>query len=446
MKPYFWYLLSMMMVLMSAAVSAQDFNSPANEKKGDTKHLDADGVLNLQDYHMEFIMDGLDDDFYSGSSFGLPNPIYGAYPALHNFRYNRVDGLYLGLEKERMSHRLDDFLGIEGINVHGQLGYSFGRSAFQYAAGFDKPIGKSKWLILGGEYYNTTATEDYWRTGINENSVSSLFAGFDFMDYFNKEGIGLYGIIQAGQYLELAASYNDDRYSSLDLSTRSSIFGYRSNFRFNPALDPGFNEISLQAFNLGLTLNPDQRIRNNYFSTSLSLRAELASFGANSGDFSFNKYQAESKSVINLDQSTLLRWRLMGGAVTGLAPVFKQFALGGIGSIRSAGFKSLIGNQMFLSNLELEFGRSRSSHSGSSWVDLRSTFLLLFLDSGWANMSGELINEGSPAVGLNEFTLDQLVHSAGAGIGSGKWRVEIATPIGGSPGQTVLWFRFNPTF
>ncbi|MFN1833838.1 hypothetical protein AB2B38_001145 [Balneola sp. MJW-20] len=435
-------------VLILGLFSTSSFAQIKSEDQSHQKieHYSSTDVFNLKEYKIGSIVEGVDNDFYSGSSFGIPNTIYGAYPVLNNFRYNRVDGLYLGIEKERMKWRADDFLGVEDININGQLGYSFGQSRFQYAVGFDKPIGDTKWLLIGAEYYNTTSTEDYWRTGLNENSITSVIAGYDYMDYFNKEGIGLYGLIKPGKNLELAVSYNDDRYSSIELATRSSLFGYRSTFRLNPVIDDLFNEIELQNVILGITLNPEQRINSRFFSNTFSLRAELSGFSTNTGDFEFNKYMAESKSAIRLDRSTLLRLRLMGGSITGLAPDFKNFALGGIGSMRATGYKQLTGNQMLLSNLELEFGKSSRSENSHGWVDLSDTFIILFMDSGWSSYSDNLLSGNNPFNGINQFRWNDLTHNLGAGIGAGSWRFEVARPIGGAEGQTAFWFRFNPTF
>ena len=227
--------------------------------------------------------------------------------------------------------------------------------------------------MLGGEFYSSTSTEDYWRAGAYENSISNLLVGVDHYDYYKSDGFVFYGILKPFQAVELSVTYNNEQYSSLKAINDFSVFSKYSSYRINPAIDPNFDQIDQESITLGITLNPDEI--NNFapLSTTFSVKAELVNNSAFSNDFRYNKYQAELKSNLRLDRSTLIKWRLMAGGITGEAPAFKNFALGGVGSLRAMGYKAISGNQMLLSNLELQFGKSSSHKKG--WPDLSSTTL-----------------------------------------------------------------------
>lgn len=390
------------------------------------------------------LYEGLDKGFYSESSFGVKNPIYSAFPVTSMIRHNRVDGLFLGYQEEKMDWNNSNFLGVENIDLHGLIGYSMALNELQYSVGAEKSIGNDqKWMLIGGELYNSTSTEDYWRSGIHENSVSSFISGFDFHDYYKADGYGFYTLLKPMRLLEVGASYNYNQFSSLVENTDFSLISRYSSFRMNPAIDAQYDQISQQSINLGLVLNPKGISNLSPVSTTVSLKAELADVGGFKNAFMYNSYQIETESFLSLDSSTLFKWRVMAGSITGEAPDFKNFALGGIGSMRALGYKSLTGNQMLLSNFEIEFGKSSSHKRG--WPDLSSTYISLFLDSGTSNFNTDNYSSTNPVENF-DLSLSELSHNVGIGLGLGMMRFEVAKPIAGAEGQSSFWIRFNPTF
>ena len=390
------------------------------------------------------LYEGLDEGFYSESSFGVKNPVYSAFPVTEMIRHNRVDGLFIGYQEEKMDWNNSNFLGIENVDLHGLIGYSTALNEIQYSIGAEKSIGDyRKWMLIGGELYNSTSTEDYWRSGIFENSVSSITAGFDFHDYYKADGYGFYTLLKPIRFFELGVAYNYDTFSSLEANSDFSLFSSYSSFRPNPAIDSQFDQISQQSVNLGLTLNRKGINDFSPVSATVSVKAELAGISGFNNDFTYNSYQVETKSYLRLDSSTLVKWRVMAGSITGEAPDFKNFKLGGIGSMRALGYKSLTGNQMLLSNFEIEFGKS-SSHE-RRWPDLSSTSISLFLDSGTSTLNSKNYNASNPIENF-DLSVSDLSHNIGIGLGLGMIRFEVAKPIAGAEGQSSFWIRFNPTF
>lgn len=366
--------------------------------------------------------------------------VFGTYrflPIAQSLRYNRVDALFLGIGTD-FTNPESKVLSIGGLDFDGFLGYSTGQSAFQYKASVSKTLGNS--FLIGGELLNTTTTNDHWRTGLSENSITSLVAGYDYHDYYNAEGYGLYSEFKLGKFISLAGSYNYTLYSSLVNNTGYSFFDGGNIGRINPALDSSADRITQESYGFQVALNKKGYTRG-IFTSKFMLEGELSDAGFNN-DFSYNKFEVTSVNYLKLDNNTLLKVRLMAGSITGEAPDFKNFALGGIGSLRASGYKFYQGNKMLLSNAEIIFGDLWSFENAN--LDIEGLYLSLFLDSGWTDFVAN--NSNDPFSGFGTFQLNQLSHNVGAGIGTGIVRFEVATPIAGSQGYTAFWVRLNPTF
>lgn len=371
--------------------------------------------------------------------------LYSQYPNLPTIHFNRVNGLFLGFRKERMQwHRYNSFLDIPQIQPHGLIGWGTASKEWEYAIGLEKLIGESRRFMIGGEYHNATATEDYKRVGLVESSLTSFFAGYDYLDYYNQEGFGLYVISRSRRWVETGFSYNRDTFSSLEQNTDYSLFGRSGTYRPNPPVDVMSDEIDLDIYGLSLSLNPRNVLLANKFTMAGSIQAELADNSASEENYRFNKYRSEFRLYYNFEPGSVFKWRLQAGSITGHAPDFKDFYLGGIGTLRGSPFKFFQGNQMVLSNLEIKFG-SPSNYS-SEWLADYNLHILLFLDSGWVTQTPELIDSTNPFEGFHRFSVSDMQHDAGVGIGSGALRFELGWPLKTFDDSPIFWVRFNPTF
>ncbi|MFW6348013.1 MAG: hypothetical protein ACOC2C_05310, partial [Cyclonatronaceae bacterium] len=299
-------------------------------------------------------------------------------------------------------------------------------------------------FMVGGEYHRGTGTEDYWRVGLIESSLTALFASYDFPDYHLKEGYGFYAALRGRRWYELAASFNEDRFSSLEAGTNYSMFGKSGVFRPNAPIHPGTGQADLTRLSFAASLNPRRLIMSRYVNVSASLEMEIADNSGFNNDFEYRKHTAEVIFFSNIDRGAVLQWRLRGGSITGEAPLFKQFQLGGIGTLRGSPYKIFTGNQMLLSNLEMQFGQL--SGDGSGWVDLSSLYTTLFLDSGYARQSDELHSGRFPLQDTAGFSFSDLQHDIGLGVGGDWFRAELAWPLKRFGDTPALWIRFNPTF
>ncbi|MEX0662326.1 MAG: hypothetical protein WEA58_02925 [Balneolaceae bacterium] len=373
------------------------------------------------------------------------NQLYNQYPNLSTLHYNRVNGLFIGLKKERMQwYRRSSFLSIPGIQPHGFVGIGTASGKVEYGFGLERLFGEERRFMAGAEYHRATATEDYWRTGLIENSLSSLFAAHDYLDYYQLEGLGIYTVFRTQRFFEMGFSFNSDEYSSLGQNTSFSLFGYARTYRPNPAVDQNADVINLDKYSFSIGINPRNASITDRFTASSTIGVELADNSQSDEDYRYDKYLANINLFYNVDPGSVLKWRLRTGSITGTAPDFKSFYLGGIGSLRGTPFKFYSGNQMVHSTIEMQFG-SPGNHPGS-WVRDYDMHLLVFLDSGWTSINDELTTSNNPFEGFENVAFSDFQHDAGLGIGTSALRFEAAWPLNNFDGSPNFWVRFNPTF
>jgi hypothetical protein len=244
------------------------------------------------------------------------------------------------------------------------------------------------------------------------------------------------------KFMDFGVSYNTTSYSSLQQKTDYSFFGKTATYRVNPPVTEG----DYETLSLGVNFNRKNIIISQFVSFQWWVKAELTDVLDLNSDSYFNKYEAEWKWFFYLDEGTLLKWRLRAGAVTGDTPLQKQFELGGIGTMRATPHKFYKGNAMALSNIELHFGSSNVM-GDMEWIDADDLSLSFFLDSGWTQWENKLLSEDDPLKGFDTFTVKDMNHDAGIGLGTNLFRAELAWPINSiGKGTPALWFRFNPTF
>jgi hypothetical protein len=378
--------------------------------------------------------------------------LYGAYPVLPMVHFNRVNGLFLGIKEERMQwYNHHNFLGIRNINPHGMLGYSFGQKEWQYELGLERYVGFKNRVLIGAEFYNATSTDDYWRSGLTETTLTSFFAGYDFLDYYKQKGWGAYALFRTKLFFEGGVSYNDDRFNSLSTASDFAVFGPNGRYRRNPPVEiingTSVDTLNIASLSISGAFNPKKLLLTPHFTLSLSGKVELGDPGISSSDYSYTKYTAELTSYLNFEPGGVFKYRLKAGSITGDAPFMKEFRLGGPGTLRAMPINliptnALSGNKMLLSNAEIQLGST--GHSSGGWLDFDDFYISLFLDSGWANH-----HTGTNAKvldGFQSFKISSLEHNGGFGLGTDSFRFELAWDLRHTSRAPVLWFRLNPTF
>lgn len=366
------------------------------------------------------------------------------YPTLPlAIRYNRVDGLFMGIRTKPMEwDRGDRHL----MKMYGSLGYGFRSNYWQYSIGVERFFGFNQNVKLGILYRNMLATEDMWRTAPIENSLSAFFAGYDFLDYYETEGVQPYAVFRTGSFFEHTLAFKAEDHRSIERNTRYSLFGQ------NRHLNPMVTEGHLQAFKWSTGFHSGGFVLGGRVALSGDIQAEIADLGWLNSDFGFNRYEMELRSDFQIDPSAILRTRFRGGTSVGELPFQRQFALGGIGTLRGRSHKEFIGSDMLLLNAELHLGdhiRRTEPRTEGFNVDWGEFLAYLIFDVGWVNQFE--FEQENFLDGFNNFDSGDIKTDIGIGMSLPLSRVnalrfELAWPTDDFEAGPALWIRFNPTF
>ncbi|MCH8961121.1 MAG: BamA/TamA family outer membrane protein [Bacteroidetes bacterium] len=349
--------------------------------------------------------------------------LYRSIPAI---RYNRVEGVVLGIGRRAL-----EWSSYSRATVYGQAGYAFSLDKWRATIGIETRLDNRRnsdyGLKIGGAYRFNTDTKDRWKTSWLENSLAAFFFENDFFDYHEVEGWTLYAVQRITPYVQMSAGYRDEDYRSLRKHTGWSLFD-GDGFASNPPIDEG----QMQSFVFAVEGGRVRGLHSLPSGAAFRFEAEIGE--GLGGDFAFNRYVGDARFYIPITPFSSLGLRLRGGLTTGdFVPLQKQFTLGGIGSVRAYDQNSFPGTRMLLGNVEYIVDD----------IDLLGFAddlqLIGFADLGWVN-----------AFGANEFDFDDVIPSAGFGIGldDRDVRLELAFPLrdfGGNQNPS-LWLRITPSF
>ncbi len=345
------------------------------------------------------------------------------------FRYNRVEGFFLGLSSPKG-------YAWEGrhIKLFGTAGYGFAAHRWRYSGGVAQQFGTGGQILeVGAEGHSLTDTRDQWIISEGENTLAALFLRDDYRDYFGRKGFsvwtGLYHR-ERNSDLQFRLAFLNDRYESLRQSTDWAIFGGDKRFRYNPGITEGRMKSVLTTFEFHHAR--ERRFFSSGWSTVLS--AEFSEKGLG-GDFDFNRYLVDLRGYLPLSDYDIVNIRLRVGSTTGEAPLQKAFDLGGLSTLPAFGFKEFVGNRLLLLNVEYVVNGKILDNAGlfPSWL-LRNFNLIFFSDAGYVTIapSGKSFLQG-----LDGLSSETIKWDWGFAIGSrdGKmrlgfaWRTDVSKPV-----------------
>jgi hypothetical protein len=277
---------------------------------------------------------------------------YGSYSTLpiNNddesliLRYNRVQGLFLGLGVPKWIGGKYNYM-----TLHGFAGYGFKEEKWRYQLGLDR------WLFdqrdyrfeIGGKIYDLTDSRDEWLVSTMENSLSSLLLKNDYHDFYRKTGYEVHLSQNYTIYLKGTVSYRNDEYESLINNANWSLLNKDKKFKENPLIADG-NMRSLYG-ELYLDTRDNKNLpRNGWY----GLLAMETSNNNLKSDFSFNQYSMELRRYQPFGYRERLDIRIKIGSAEGELPIQKAFQIGGLSTLRAFRFKEFFGDRMLLANLE----------------------------------------------------------------------------------------------
>lgn len=369
-----------------------------------------------------------DSDVFGEWNNRWPYQTQALYRTIPSIRYNRVEGLFLGLSRAPL-----EWSSWDRGRIYGQGGYAFALDEWQYRIGAETRLGSRRTnpnfdIKVGASHRRNTDTDDLWKASWGENTAASMFFRHDFFDYYRTEGWTGYVVARMTRFAQFSAAYRSEDYRSQQRNTNWSVFG-EGNFRSNPAI----NEGQMHSFVLAFEGGSIRDLKRRPSGAAFRLEAELGQ--GLGGDFDFSRYLGDVRGYARLTSEAGFSLRLRGGFSEGSVPLQKAFTLGGIGTVRGYNQNQFIGTRMALANAEL----SLYDPDIADWI-LDDMTLFGTFDAGWTNMQA----------GTNVFSMDDLFTSAGFGLAldDRQVRIEISWPLRdlGTGYEPSVWLRYNPTF
>ena len=355
------------------------------------------------------------------------------------FRYNRVEGLFLGLNYPQKYYWED-----RRITMFGSGGYGFADHRWRGGIGMAQQFGFENTIFeVGVEGHSLTDTRDQWIVGIGENNLAALILRDDYREYFGRAGFSVW----SGWYkrwlrsdFQFQLAYLNDKYESLDRHTNWSVFGGHKIFRDNPLIPEGKMKSILTSVKFHSTQS--QRIFTTGWSFAASAEVAGKTFG---GDYDFNSYCIDVRRYQPISDYDVINIRLRTGSSTGDVPLQKAFDLGGFSTMPAFRFKEFTGSRMLLANAEYVINGKMFDEVEffPSWL-LRNVNVILFADAGYVATPKSTDNFTE---GFNDINSKTIHSDWGFGIGTrdAKLRLGFAWRTDKS-GPPMVFIRLNRPF
>ncbi|MDZ7260539.1 MAG: DUF5686 family protein [candidate division KSB1 bacterium] len=354
------------------------------------------------------------------------------------FRYNRVEGLFLGLRlpKTYWSDR-----SYYNFAIYGEAGYGFANKAMRYQIGAEKWFENDFRFALGAEAHNLTDTQDEWIIPSLENSLAALFLKEDFQDFYRREGFSVYATQNFTPALLLGAEYRSDCYYNMPNQTNWALFGKKKKFRENPLID----EIEMNSVVGKVCLDTRNDLKHPDQGWYITLLGEFARPEYNNEEpLNFDRYIFDLRRYQPLGRGENLDFRIRVGTARGELPIQFKFDLGGLSTLRGYDFKEFEnGDRMVLGNVEYRIHGRRSRFHDVWWLE--NLNLILFADTGWLWNSED---KSSYKLGFKHLTWSDLKTDIGIALSDedGNVRFNVAKRVDVSGKPVVVTFRLNRTF
>jgi hypothetical protein len=342
------------------------------------------------------------------------------------FEYNRNEGLRFVPFNWNWDHRNESL-----IRLSFSLGYRFSSSEFIGRTTLESSLLKNRFATIFASGFKTVRTDDEFRLPERENSWAGFVVRKDFYDRWDETGFET-GFGFDFSYLKVKGKFvratqskipvNQDLWSFTNESNalRNNLFMDSTNIDYLEGV-AAFRTASYSPLKTGLAIlsEVDMTLKKN--------DSTLADPSLRFIHIAMANWEV-SKGVI-------LRNRLILGMGSESLPIYRQFGIGGLGSVSAHSYKSQLGNHMAQINTELVF----TEEFTDTWFMVK-----LFYDGGMAYNSPDLMDMKPIAE-----QSDTLLQSAGIGFGLDdgdrlKMGFNFAKQLGSnSPIESTVRFNFN---
>jgi outer membrane protein insertion porin family len=353
--------------------------------------------------------------------------------------YSPVDGLVPAVGFTAVAY---DRSGFNYTLVNGFASWKFGRDAAGFSLGVERPLLSDTRLFLGTEVHDLTASDDIWRISSGEQLLAAVGVKRTFRDYYRRRGMQVFGGFRPSRQQEVLTSVRWDRHEPLANEVDFSLFRRGTEFRANPLVgDAELNAVVL-AYTFDTRGLDRQSLRQRYVQhladdlfrnvrrRSAGLRvdwsSEIAGRGLG-GDYEFTRHILNARTVLPIGARQSIAARGLFGWSDGDVPLERQFAVGGLGSVRGHPFKASAGSGMTLLNAEYALDLEGPAAGQDGGLKL-----LLMFDAGHAR---------DPIRGSDDW-----MKGVGFGVQAGPLRFEWAWDTERGPKSGQLFLRLGRGF
>ncbi|MEC9049376.1 MAG: BamA/TamA family outer membrane protein [Candidatus Neomarinimicrobiota bacterium] len=344
------------------------------------------------------------------------------------FQYNRNEGLRFVPLNWNWDHRNESM-----IRLSFSLGYRFSSSEFIGRTTLESSLLKNRSATIFASGFKTVRTDDEFRLPEKENSWAGFFGRQDFYDRWDETGFEA-GFGLDFSYLKVKGKFIRATQSEIPVDQDLwSLTNEGNVFRNNLFKDSTNIEIDY--------LEGVAAFRTASYSplkTGFAILSEMdMTLRKNDSILADPSLRLIHIAMANWEvaKGVVLRNRLILGMGSESLPIYRQFGIGGMGSVSAHGYKSQLGNHMAQINTELVF----TEQFTDSWFMVK-----LFYDGGMAYNSNDLVDIGY----ISEHS-DLLLQSAGIGFGwedgdKLKMGFNFAKQLGSnSPIESTVRLNFN---
>lgn len=349
------------------------------------------------------------------------------------YRYNRVNGSYIGLG---IIHSLDS-----SLEIRGGIGYGAADKRWFGWSGATVFFDNLHQYSAEASVYRKLARRDV-NSPVDIGSITLLSLLFknDYGDYYYADGyeiaasagFGQLRLIQPDIYsrpTSLRIFFRNETHASATVNTQFAFFGKDYNFRENPTSTPG----KMRSF--GGAINWNFSLYNKIASNGLRIEAEIANPSIIPTDFNFWQTQA----IAYFRVKTLALWRLDGKFVAGISggrvPPQRFFSmessasgLAAEGAVRGLGVKEFYGDRYAVLTMEHNFGEIEPGLFRIPNIAPLGLEFLLTGAAGYTEFSKETTDYMQIMLNSTAATADKSYYEVGLGIN-----------------RAFLFFRFDIT-
>ena len=342
------------------------------------------------------------------------------------FEYNRNEGLRFVPFNWNWDHRNESL-----IRLSFSLGYRFSSSEFIGRATLESSLLKNRFATIFASAFKTVRTDDEFRLPERENSWAGFLGRQDFYDRWDETGF------EAGfgfdfSYLKVKGKFVRATQSEIPVDQDLWSFTNESNALRNNLFMDSTNIDYLEGVAAFRTASYSP------LKTGLAILSEVdMTLKKNDSTLADPSLRLIHIAMANWEVSkgVVLRNRLILGMGSESLPIYRQFGIGGLGSVSAHSYKSQLGNHMAQINTELVF----TEEFTDTWFMVK-----LFYDGGMAYNLPDLVDMKP----ISEWS-DTLLQSAGIGFGwedgdKLKMGFNFAKQLGSdSPIESTIRLNFN---